>query len=96
MNATLGDLLIQENMLRYKDLKEAEARYFTTRSSNERFGVFLVSNNYITQDQLVKVLSLQKSSCASLQDILLKLGYLSKKDLDSLAEKSVVRENDHV
>lgn len=94
--ARLGDVLIQENMLQYKDLKEAEARYFTTRNSNERFGVFLVINEYITQDQLVQALSLQKSSCASLQDILLQLGYVSQKELDALADKPAASENDHV
>ena len=93
--ARLGDVLIQENMLQYKELKEAETRYFALRNPRERFGVFLVMNKYITQDQLVQALSFQKSTCARLQDILLQLGYVSQKDLDALEDKPTANENSH-
>ena len=94
--ARLGDVLTQENMLKYSELKEAEARYFALRNPRERFGVFLVMNEYITQDQLVQALSLQKSTCARLQDILLQLGYVSQKDLDALEAQPTASENGHV
>lgn len=94
--ARLGDVLIQEKMLQYRELKEAEARYFTLRNSKERFGVFLVKNKYITNDQLVEALSLQNSTSTSLQETLLELGYISQNELDTLKDEPTTSEHNYV
>ena len=93
--ARLGDVLIQEKMLQYKQLKEAEARYFALSNPRERFGVYLVIQGYITRDQLVQALTLQESTCATLQCTLLQLGYVSQKDLDALEAQPPQSEVSH-
>ena len=86
----LGDVLLQENMVRYPQLKEAEARFFVQHGPEGRFGDFLVTEGLISENQLTHALEVQQNSCPTLKDVLLQLGLVTADILDA-AEQAIAQ-----
>ena len=68
-------MLVREQMLGYPQLQEAEARFSRQTHATGRFGDFLVSQGYITPDQLTEALRAQESTCPPLLEVLCQLGF---------------------
>ncbi len=83
----LGDILVRENMLPYRRLQEAEARYGAQHTGALRFGDFLVGNGYVTPEQLHQALTLQETTCPPLGEVLCLLGYATPEMIEEARRK---------
>jgi adsorption protein B len=82
--AKLGDILVREESLPYLRLQEAETRYAGSNHVAGRFGDFLVSQGYITPEQLADALHIQEVTCPPLRDVMCQLGFVTRETVAAI------------
>jgi len=85
----LGDILVMEGMLQYRQLQQATAEFFKNPDKANRFGDYLVAANYITQNQLDEALKIQSGKVRFLGNILAEMG------VDVLAINETIAESEN-